>query len=120
MRGCKRRAEAVAEGLLTALEQAVGELTAVPVTRKEKTKTPEGDVSTEYTLLLPEQTGPVNLGGLRQITGVLKDMREIYGLQPDAELREQQYRLEKLSRELQDTGNALCVTWQEDTEDYAQ
>lgn len=92
------RAAAVAEGLLSALEKAVKELSAVVVTRREKTKTEDGETVTEYREILPQIQGTVDLGALRQLTGVLKDMREIYGLQSAGE----------------DSGS-ITVTWEGDT-----
>ena len=118
-RKTKKRAEGVAEGLLTALERAVGELDAVTVTRKEKVKTDEGDISTEYQQILTGEAGLIDRGGLKQLTGVLKDMREILGLQTELERQEQLARLKKLERELNQEEAALTVSWEDGTDGYA-
>ena len=119
-RKTKKRAEGVAEGLLTALERAVGELDAVTVTRKEKLKTDEGEIQTEYEQILSGEAGLIDRGGLKQLTGVLKDMREILGLQSELERQEQLARLKKLERELNREEAALTVAWEDGTDGYAQ
>ena len=119
-RKTKKRAEGVAEGLLTALERAVGELDAVTVTRKEKVKTDEGEIQTEYERILTGEPGLIDRGGLKQLTGVLKDMREILGLQTELERQEQLARLKKLERELNREEAALTVAWEDGTDGYAQ
>lgn len=119
-RKTKKRAEGVAEGLLTALERAVGELDAVTVTRKEKVKTDEGEIQTEYEQILSGEAGLIDRGGLKQLTGVLKDMREILGLQSELEQQEQLARLKKLERELNREEAALTVAWEDGTDGYAQ
>ena len=119
-RKTKKRAEGVAEGLLTALERAVGELDAVTVTRKEKLKTDEGEIQTEYEQILSGEAGLIDRGGLKQLTGVLKDMREILGLQSELERQEQRARLKKLERELNREEAALTVAWEDGTDGYAQ
>ena len=119
-RKTKKRAEWVAEGLLTALERAVGELDAVTVTRKEKVKTDEGEIQTEYEQILSGEAGLIDRGGLKQLTGVLKDMREILGLQTELERQEQRARLKKLERELNREEAALTVAWEDGTDGYAQ
>ena len=119
-RKTKKRAEGVAEGLLAALERAVGELDAVTVTRKEKAKTDDGEIQTEYEQLLPGEAGLIDRGGLKQLTGVLKDMREILGLQTELEQQEQRARLKKLERELSQEETALAVSWEDGIDGYAQ
>ena len=119
-RKTKKRAEGVAEGLLAALERAVGELDAVTVTRKEKAKTDDGEIQTEYEQLLPGEAGLIDRGGLKQLTGVLKDMREILGLQTELEQQEQRARLKKLERELSQEETALTVSWEDGIDGFAQ
>ena len=119
-RKTKKRAEGVGEGLLTALERAGGELDAVTVTRKEKVKTDEGEIQTEYERILTGEPGLIDRGGLKQLTGVLKDMREILGLQTELERQEQLARLKKLERELNQEAAALTVAWEEGIDGFAQ
>ena len=119
-RKTKKRAEGVAEGLLTALERAVGELDAVTVTRKEKVKTDEGEIQTEYEQILSGEAGLIDRGGLKQLTGVLKERPEILGLQSELEQQEQLARLKKLERELNREEAALTVAWEDGTDGYAQ
>ena len=120
-RGVKRRAVGVAEGLLSALERAVGELDAVTVTRKEKVKSDTGEVNTEVQQVLPGETGLIDRGGLKQLTGVLKDMREIFGLQTELESQEQLARIRKLERELETPEDGgLTVTLEGEVEGFAE
>lgn len=120
-RGVKRRAVGVAEGLLSALERAVEELDAVTVTRKEKVRSDTGEVNTEVQQVLPGETGLIDRGGLKQLTGVLRDMREIFGLQTELESREQLARLRKLERELEASEeNGLTVTLERGVDDFAE
>ena len=119
-RKTKKRAEGVAEGLLTALERAVGELDAVTVTRKEKVKTDEGEIQTEYERILTGEPGLIDRSGLKQLTGVLKDMREILGLQTELERQEQLARLKKLEQELNREETALAVSWEGGSDGFAQ
>ena len=120
-RGVKRRAVGVAEGLLSALERAVEELDAVTVTRKEKVKSDTGEVNTEVQQVLSGETGLIDRGGLKQLTGVLKDMREIFGLQTELESQEQLARIRKLERELEASEeNGLTVTLESGVDDFAE
>ncbi len=97
------RAEAVANSLLAALEKAVEELSIVVATRKEKRKTDDGELQTEYQVILPEAPGAVDRAALRQLVGVLKDMREILGfLSPGEE------------------SSGITVSWEGDTHDCAE
>lgn len=97
------RAEAVANSLLAALEKAVEELSAVVATRKEKRKTDDGEMLTEYQVILPEIQGSVDRAALRQLVGVLKDMREIFDfLSPN------------------EASSVITVSWEGDTHDCAE
>ena len=120
-RGINRRVNAAAEGLLTALERAVEELDAVTVTRKEKVKSDTGEVNTEVQQVLSGETGLIDRGGLKQLTGVLKDMREIFGLQTELESQEQLARIRKLERDLEVPENGgLTVTLEGEVEGFAE
>ena len=120
-RGVKRRAVGVAEGLLSALERAVEELDAVTVTRKEKVRSDTGEVNTEVQQVLPGETGLIDRGGLKQLTGVLRDMREIFGLQTELESQEQLARIRKLERELETPEDGgLTVTLEGEVEGFAE
>ena len=57
---------------------------------------------------------------MKQLTGVLKDMREILGLQTELEQQEQRARLKKLERELTQEEAALTVSWEDGIDGYAQ
>lgn len=113
--------EALAESLLTRLEQAVEQLDAVGVTCKEKVKTQEGETNREYQQILPNTRGLVDRGGLKQLTGVLKDIKDILDLRCEADSREQEAKIAKILRDLeQDTAQCVEVTWEQEVEGFAE
>lgn len=100
----------VAQRLLDRLEQAAAELDAVTVTCRRKEKTAEGETVTEHTEKLPRKKGLIDRAGLKQLTGVLKDLQEILLRDPSLDLREREARLLRLERELSQEVNADGVT----------
>lgn len=115
------RVMGAAEGLLGRLEQAVRELDAVTVTRREKVKTDSGEQVTEVTEKLPRRKGLVDRGGLKQLTGVLKDLQEILFRDPGMDLREREARILRLERELsvQEQTDGITVMLEGEADDYA-
>lgn len=115
------RVNAIADSLLTKLEQAVQELDAVVATHREKVKTETGEQVTEFDRKLPRRKGTVDRGGLKQLTSVLKDLEEILLCMPQMDLREQQARITRLERELQQADRLpeITVTLEGETECYA-
>lgn len=95
------RVSRAAESLLDRLEQAVRELDAVTVTHREKVKGEDGEHVTEYTEKLPRKKGLVDRGGLKQLTGVLKDLQDILFRDPGLDLREREARILRLEQDLQ-------------------
>ena len=97
-----RRVDALADRMLTALERAVEELDTVTQSVREKTKTDDGrEIVTEFQRLLPGEQGIIDRGGLKQLTGVLKDIKDVLMLRSEADSREQEARIAKLQRDLQ-------------------
>lgn len=105
--------------LLRKLEQAVRELDRGTQTVREKTKTDTGEIVTE-TVRLTGEKGAVDRGGLKQLTGVLKDLQDILLLDPQMDVREREARLRKLERDL-DSGaeEGVTVVLEGETEDFA-
>lgn len=106
----EERVGQVAERLLERLEQAVRELDAVTVVHREKVKTDQGERTTEYVEKLPRKKGLVDRGGLKQLTGVLKDLQEILARDPEMDSRERELRLSKLEQDLNAASECDCLT----------
>lgn len=116
-----QRVNAIAGALLDRLEQAVQELDAVVATRREKVKTQDGETVTEFEQKIPKRKSVIDRGGLKQLTSVLKDLEEILLCMPELDLREQQARIARLERELQQAENLpqITVTLEGEAESYA-
>lgn len=114
------RVGGIAAGLLDRLEQAVRELDAVVATKREKVKTETGEQVTEYEQRVPRKKGTVDRAGLKQLTGVLKDLEEILLCCPQLDVREQTARIRRLERELEaaDSGGVLTVVLEGEAESY--
>lgn len=71
---------------------------------------------------LDDGTLMVTAKGLRDITGALKDIREIKGIKSDVDLQEQLARIEKLRRDTQDDTHdtEVKVVMSDDMEEYAK
>lgn len=115
------KVQKVALRLLRKLEQAVRELDMGTVTRKEKVKTEAGEVTTELIQPLAGERGVVDRGGLKQLTGVLKDLQDILLQDPTMEVREREAKLRKLEMELnRDPGaEGVSVVLEGEAADYA-
>ena len=87
------RVHAAALGLLEKLEQAVAELDKGIVTRKEK------DGEAVFEIQKGKGKGLVDRNGLKQLTGVLKDLQDIL-CQDDLSTRERELKLKRLEMEL--------------------
>ncbi len=117
------RVSALADDLLTCLERAVKELDAVTENVREKAKKEDGgEVTTDYARLLPTEKGIIDRGGLKQLTGVLKDIKEVLVLRSDADTREQEARIAKLQRDLdrEQEQSQVTVRLEGECEGYAE
>nr|DAH97706.1 MAG TPA: hypothetical protein [Caudoviricetes sp.] len=70
--------------------------------REKAKKEDGGELVTDYQRLLPQEKGIIDRGGLKQLTGVLKDLKEVLVLRSDADTREQEARIAKLQRDLRE------------------
>lgn len=112
------RVDSLADGMLTCLERAVEELDAVTRTVREKVKKEDGtDVTTDYSQVIPGERGLIDRGGLKQLTGVLKDLKEVLSLCSEGEALEREVRIQRLQREL--TGQEEILVRLEGSEVYA-
>lgn len=105
-----RRVDTLADAMLTCLERAVEELDTVTRTVKERVKREDGvDMTTDYTQTLDGEKGTVDRGGLKQLTGVLKDLKDVLMLRSDADSREQEMRIARLQRDLDQAQSQECI-----------
>ena len=113
------RAQKVAGRLLDRLEQAAEELDKGTVVIKEKKKTEDGEEIREVTK--PGRKGMVDRGGLKQLTGVLKDLQDILTWDGSLDAREREARIHKLEQELnrESAAEAITVVLEKEAQDYA-
>lgn len=117
------RVDALADAMLGCLERAVKELDMVTQNVREKAKLEDGaEMVTDFERLLPEEKGIIDRGGLKQLTGVLKDIKDVLTLRSDADTREQEARIAKLQRDLERETERASVTVQleGESERYAE
>ena len=117
------RVDALADAMLGCLERAVKELDTVTQSVREKAKLEDGaEVVTDFERLLPTEKGIIDRGGLKQLTGVLKDIKDVLTLRPEADIREQEARIAKLRRELdrEQDQQSIRVTLEGESLEYAE
>lgn len=116
------RVDDLADRMLACLERAVEELDSVTRSVREKVKKEDGtDVTTDYSQVIPGEKGLIDRGGLKQLTGVLKDLKEVLALRSQGDALEQEARIAKLQRELtrEDGEQRILVTMEGGCEHYA-
>ena len=113
------RVQRVAGLLLDRLEQAARELDKGTVLLREKRKTEFGEEVTE--LVKAKRKGIVDRAGLKQLTGVLKDLQDIFARDGSLETREREARLQKLEQELnrEPEEQGITVMLEGEAEHYA-
>ena len=105
-----QRVDTLADAMLTCLERAVEELDTVTRSVKERVKREDGaDVTMDYAQILEGEKGIIDRGGLKQLTGVLKDLKDVLMLRSDADSREQEMRIAKLQRDLDQAQRQECI-----------
>ncbi len=115
------RVDELADSMLACLERAVGELDAVTRTVREKVKKEDGDVTTDFSQVMPGEKGLIDRGGLKQLTGVLKDLKEVLSLRDQGDILEQEARIARIQRELnkEEQEERIVVTMEGACENYA-
>ena len=113
------RLREVAGRLLERLEQAVEELDKGTVLLREKVKTENGEEITE--LIKAKRKGIVDRAGLKQLTGILKDLQDIRSRDGSLDTRERQARLQKLEQELnrEPEGEGITVVLEGEADGFA-
>ena len=113
------RVQLAAQRLLDRLEQAVEELDKGTVLLREKRKTEDGEETWE--LIKAKRKGIVDRAGLKQLTGVLKDLQDILSWDGSLDAREREMKLQKLEQELNRVPEAegITVILEGEAENYA-
>ena len=113
------RVQLAAQRLLDRLEQAVEELDKGTVLLREKRKTEDGEETWE--LIKAKRKGIVDRAGLKQLTGVLKDLQDILSRDGSLDAREREIKLQKLEQELNRVPEAegITVILEGEAESYA-
>ena len=113
------RVQLAAQRLLDRLEQAVEELDKGTVLLREKRKTEDGEETWE--LIKAKRKGLVDRAGLKQLTGVLKDLQDILSRDGSLDAREREMKLQKLEQELNRVPEAegITVILEGEAESYA-
>lgn len=113
------RVQLAAQRLLDRLEQAVEELDKGTVLLREKRKTEDGEETWE--LIKAKRKGIVDRAGLKQLTGVLKDLQDILSRDSSLDAREREMKLQKLEQELNRVPEAegITVILEGEAENYA-
>lgn len=113
------RVQRAAGRLLDRLEQAAEELDRGTVVLREKRKTEDGEEIRE--VVKAGRKGTVDRAGLKQLTGVLKDLQDILSWDGSLDAREREMKLQKLEQELGRTAEAegITVVLEKEARDYA-
>ena len=113
------RVQLAAQRLLDRLEQAVEELDKGTVLLRDKRKTEDGEETWE--LIKAKRKGIVDRAGLKQLTGVLKDLQDILSRDGSLDAREREMKLQKLEQELNRVPEAegITVILEGEAENYA-
>lgn len=110
----------VAQVLLERLEQAAQELDRGTVTTREKTR--DGDTETIFEVQKPGEKGIIDRAGLKQLTGILKELQEILSKNDALDTREKIAKIQKMELDLnppERPDSAIRVSIQEEAENYA-
>ena len=115
------RINRLANRLIDKLEKAVDELDVKTVTMKTTMKTGAAKVTTEYRKLDREKEGPVDKGGLQQLTSTLRDLKAILDVRSELDRKEQEARIANLRRQAEkdDGADSVTVKLEGGLEDYA-
>ena len=90
------RINRLANRLIDKLEKAVDELDMETVVKKKTTKKGSEKVTTEQKVLCRDREGPVDKGGLQQLTNTLRDLKAILDVRSELDRKEQEARIAAL------------------------
>lgn len=115
------RINKLANRLIDKLEKAVDELDMETVVKKKTTKKGSERVTTEQKVVCRDREGPVDKGGLQQLTNTLRDLKAILDVRSELDRQEQEARIANLRRQAEkdDGADSVTVTLEGGLEDYA-
>lgn len=115
------RINRLANRLIDKLEKAVDELDMETVVKKKTTKKGSEKVTTEQKVVCRDREGPVDKGGLQQLTNTLRDLKAILDVRSELDRQEQEARIANLRRQAEkdDGADSVTVTLEGGLEDYA-
>lgn len=125
-----KRIQTATDNLLSKIEQAIAELNIVLNTKTKKTKVIEynnierPDKPTkeiiEEEIEVVETASIVDRTGLKAIASALKDIKEIQMLKSDADMREQEARIAKLHKEVEEEqkDTSINITFGDEVKKY--
>lgn len=125
-----KRIQTATDALLSKIEQAIAELNIVLNTKTKKTKVIEynnierPDKPTkeiiEEEIEVVETASIVDRTGLKAIASALKDIKEIQMLKSDADMREQEARIAKLHKEVEEEqkDTSINITFGDEVRKY--
>ena len=90
------RINRLANRLIDKLEKAVDELDMETIVKKKTTKKGSEKVTTEQKVICRDREGPVDKGGLQQLTSTLRDLKAILDVRSDLDRKEQEARIASL------------------------
>ena len=90
------RINRLANRLIDKLEKAVDELDMETVVQKKTTKNGSEKVTTEQKVVCRDREGPVDKGGLQQLTNTLRDLKSILDVRSEMDRKEQEARIAAL------------------------
>ena len=93
------RINRLANRLIDKLEKAVDELDMETIVEKKTTKNGSEKVTTEQKVLCRDREGPVDKGGLQQLTNTLRDLKAILDVRSELDRQEQEARIANLRRQ---------------------
>lgn len=93
------RINRLANRLIDKLEKAVDELDMETIVEKKTTKNGAEKVTTEKKVLYRDLDGPVDKGGLQQLTNTLRDLKAILDVRSELDRQEQEARIANLRRQ---------------------
>ena len=110
--------EEVTDALLGMIRKAVQELDLSYTSIKCQKDTEEGKLTTEKREAAPG--GTVDRGGLKQITGALKDLRDLRLPRSELDIREQEMKIAQLEKQISGENPEITVRMEETLEDFSR
>lgn len=115
----QKRVDAIADRLLDKLAQAVEELDSAETVTRTKSKTQDGECTTERRYFEPG--GNISCKDLKVLTAALKDIKDLRHLRSPADAREQEAKIRNLERQFTQQGSTeIVVRLEGETEGFGE